>query len=233
MKIKSMAAATMIAISGLYAGSSFAQVQGLPIIGGLLSGDLGGGGIPVIGSLGGGGIPIIGSLSGGGIPEIGSLSGGGLPGLEGLPFLSNLDGLVPPLPGFDGIINVAAVPGIVPGLLTDLPRSLGRNAGAAPGLLALGTSLTPLQSVSTLTGIGGNLGVGALYSLVPVLEVATTNPSTIVEYLLGSGTILSQFGALGDLPAIPVVTAPLGLGFGEDIPIIGGLGTLTGGGFGL
>lgn len=226
MKIKSMAAATMIAASGLYAGSAFAQVQGLPVIGGLLSGGLGGGGIPVLGSLSGGGIPLLGSLGGGSLP--------GLDLLGGIPFLGNIDGVLPPMPaGLDEIIDIAAVPAIIPGLLADLPRSLSRNAGALPGVLSLGNQLSPLGAASTVAGIGGNLGVGALYSFVPLIEVVTTDPSNIVEYLLGSGTILTQFGALGDLPAIPLVTAPLGLGLAEGIPVLGGLGTLTEGGFGL
>ncbi|MDF1690788.1 MAG: hypothetical protein P1U47_00330 [Zhongshania sp.] len=224
MKIKSLVVSTLLAVSGLYAGAATAQIGGLPVVG-ILSGGLGGGGIPVLGSLSGGGIPVLGSLDGG-IPVLGSLGGGGIPvlgSLDGLPLMGNLDGVVPELPGLDGIIDVAAVPNIVPGLLADLPRSLGRNAGGVSGVVGLVTQLNPLQSFGTVAGIGGNLGVGALYSLVPVIDVVVNDPSNIVEYLLGNGTILTQFGILGDLPDIPLVTAPLGLGYAEGIPVLGGL----------
>tara|TARA_R110002050_G_scaffold146984_1_gene272585 strand:- start:227 stop:847 length:621 start_codon:yes stop_codon:yes gene_type:complete len=205
MKIKSIVMAAMISASSLYAGSSVAQVQGLPIIGGLLSG-------------------------GGGIPVLGSLGGGGLPGLDGIPLLGSLDSFIPAMPsGIEGIVDIAAVPAILPGLLSDLPRSFGRNAGAVSGLPALATELSPLGVVSTGAGIGSNLGVGALYSLIPLLDVATTSPANIATYLLGGGTILTQFGALGSLPAIPLVTSPLGLGTAEGIPVLGGLGDLPGG----
>ena len=189
MKIKSIAAATLIAASSLYTAPSFSQVPSLPSL------DFVSGGI-----------------------------GGGMPGLSSIPFLGSIDSFIPAMPtGLDGVIDVTAVPAILPGLIVDLPRSLGNNATAAPGLIAQGAALSPLQSLSTLTGIGGNLGVGALYSLVPLADVAANDPSNIVEYLLGSGTVITQFGIIGGFPGIPVISSPLGLGFGEDLPVLGGL----------
>lgn len=207
MKIKSLMAASIIAASGLYSGASMAQTSSLPVIG-LLSGGLGDGGIPLLGSLGlGGDIPVLGSFDFG----------------AGIPLFGNFDGVLPSLPGLDELVDVSAVPLLLPELLTDLPRSLGRNAGSVSGVIGLVTQLNPLQSGGTVIGIGSNLGVGALYSLVPVVDVLTNDPANIVEYLLGNGTILTEFGILGTLPGIPVVTAPLGLGFAEGIPILGGL----------
>lgn len=266
MKIKSMVATAVIAASsGLYSASSLAQIPSIPVVGGLLSGGLGGGGIPVLGSLSGGGIPVIGSLTGGGIPIIGSLGDGGIPVLgsllgsltdggipvlgslggdgipvvgsllggnllDGLPLVGagNFDGVIPELPGLGQLIDVSAIPVAVPELISDVTRSLGRNANAIPGLVTLLTQLNPLDAVGTLSGIGGNLGVGALFSTVPLVSVVVNDPSNIVEYILGDGTVLGQFGVLGTLPDIPLLTAPLGLGVAEGIPILGGLDGLGG-----
>ena len=78
----------------------------------------------------------------------------------------------------------------------------------------MGSELEPLDTLNTAIGIGSSLGTGALFSTVPVLEVAATDPMNIVSYLLGNGTILTQSGIVGTLPAIPLLTSPLGLGLG-------------------
>jgi hypothetical protein len=132
--------------------------------------------------------------------------------IPALPLMGGLDG--GGIPSLEGIVNVAALPGVIPGLLEDVPRSLGRNSGALPGLISMGSELEPLDTLNTVIGIGSSLGTGALFSTVPVLEVAATDPMNIVSYLLGNGTILTQSGIVGTLPAIPLVTSPLGLGFG-------------------
>lgn len=146
-------------------------------------------------------LPVVGSLTGAGIPDLGGLDGG-IPGL----------GLLGGIPSLDGIVDVAALPGVVPGLIEDIPRSLGNNAAAVPSLIAMGAALEPLDTLATVIGIGSSLGPGALFSTVPMLGVAADDPMNVPDYLLGGGSILTQSGIVGGLPAIPLVNSPLGLG---------------------
>jgi len=146
-------------------------------------------------------LPVVGSLTGAGIPDLGGL-GGGIPSL----------GLLGGIPSLDGIVDVAALPGVVPGLIEAIPRSLGNNAAAVPGLIAMGAALEPLDTLDTGIGIGSSLGAGAVFSTVPVSGVATSDPMNVSNYLLDGGSILTQSGIIGTLPAIPLVNAPLGLG---------------------
>lgn len=205
MKIKSSLASLAFGVCVLVAPPSDAQVPNLPI--GVVSGMLD------VGSSGGlealsGGLPAGGLV----IPEFGGASGR-------LPFTAYFAAL-PGLPGMDELLAVpdaTAVANLVP----ELTRSFGKNAGAVPGLIDLGSQLNPLQSGASLFSTGATLGGGAIFGSVPVLDVIANNPEDLVVYLLNNGSVISGFGVFENLPAIPLLTGPLNFGFGEDLPFFG------------
>ncbi|AKH68720.1 hypothetical protein IMCC21906_01041 [Spongiibacter sp. IMCC21906] len=163
----------------------------IPVVGGLLGGDLLGGGIPVVGGLLGGdllggGIPVVGGLLGGdllggGIPVVGGLLGGDLLG-GGIPVVGGLLG---------GDLLGGGIP-VVGGLLGgDL---LGGGIPVVGGLL--GGDL-----------LGGGIPVvgGLLDGGLPGLDLLSGGGIPVVGDLLGGGSGLASIPAVG--PALEFILA--------------------------
>lgn len=145
--------------------------------------------------------------------------------------LNSLNGLLadPLNANLISLENLLAIP-------MDFSRSADSVGEAIPGLIAFGSNTNPIGALQAVTGIGGSLGVGAVTGIVPLTTILL-DPSLAPTFFQNSG-IISNFGFLGQFPAIPL----LNTGFdavsfdalnGLGLPGLGGLGvldTLLGGG---
>jgi hypothetical protein len=197
---------------------------GIPVVGGLLGGDLLGGGIPVVGGLLGGdllggGIPVVGGLLGGdllggGIPVVGGLLGGDLLG-GGIPVVGDLLG------GGSGLASIPAVgPALEFILVGDfLPRLLpdGAELMQLTNITSTVTQLVPgvLSNPDAVLSTVNELVINAGVAAAPVLAVLLENPAGLLEYFSNGGTILMQglngSGGNSVIPGIPLLTQPLGI----------------------
>ncbi|GAB3383468.1 hypothetical protein NCG89_13565 [Spongiibacter taiwanensis] len=139
--------------------------------------------------------------------------------------LNSLNGLLadPAGANYVSIDNLMALP-------NDFTRSFENVSLAVPGLIAFGSNANPFGSLEAVSGIGGSLGVGIVTGIVPVTTILL-DPSLAPTFFENSG-IISNFGFLGEFPAIPLVNSGIGeLGLGGMIPGGAGLGLLSLDGF--
>lgn len=82
---------------------------------------------------------------------------------------------------------------------------LGDFSGSVGRVLELGTVV--LSNPQPLFQLGTDTGLPLVLGVAPVLEVLSTDPASLADFIIQGGTLLSP--SLASLPAIPLLSAPL------------------------
>ena len=112
-----------------------------------------------------------------------------LPSLGGVPVLGEVLG---------GVLSNVGLEGI-----PSLPAGVGLNQ--LESLISLGTGV--LENPQGLIDIGTGTGLPLVLELVPLVDVLSTNPAGLPDYLMGGGTVISP--SLGAALPIPFLVVPL------------------------
>lgn len=94
--------------------------------------------------------------------------------------------------------------GLVGGGVENL-GGLGDFSGSAGRVLELGTVV--LSNPQPLFQLGTDTGLPLVLGVAPILEVLSTDPTSLADFITQGGTLLSP--SLASLPAVPLLSAPL------------------------
>lgn len=82
---------------------------------------------------------------------------------------------------------------------------LGDFSGSAGRVLELGTVV--LGNPLPLFQLGTDTGLPLVLGVAPILDVLSTDPASLADFISQGGTLLSP--SLAALPAVPLLSAPL------------------------